>query len=359
MPKNDKKRPIIIKRGGDSGGGGHHGGAWKIAYADFMTAMMAFFLVMWLLNATTEEQRKGIAQFFNPMAEKETHLGPTNSFLETDPSPLTGGSSIHRVKDGEHEESNPQGAPAGKKKYSQSGLEQTSDDITEGLRAHRLSSAPAIIPIGGAESGASQKLGYIGEAGKAETAQLSHMVDSMKNAIEQNVNLNGAGQNLSVRAERDDIRIELRDSENRPMFDSASATPNALGKKMLAEIGAWLAPMPEKISIVGYTDSAQYKRTSKGGMSNWTLSAMRADRAREVLVKAGYPDGKILDVKGCADRELALPDKPEAAGNRRVVLVLHRRYADTEMQTPLAPGQTNALVPLDTAEKSRDMSPSK
>lgn len=363
MPKNEKERPIIIKRGGDSGEGGHHGGAWKIAYADFMTAMMAFFLVMWLLNATTEEQRKGIALFFNPMAEKETHLGPTNSLLETEPSPLTGGSAIQRVKDGEHEEDTSQGAPSDKKMYPHNGSDQqSSHDITAGLRAHRLSAPPAIIPIGGAGSGASQSLGYIGNAHNAENTQLSQMVDDMKNAIQQNPQLNQAAGNMSVRAEREDIRIELRDAENRPMFDSASAVPNALGRKMLTEIAAWLAPMPEKLSIVGYTDAAPYKNTKKWGMSNWTLSAMRADHAREVLVKAGYPDGKILDVKGSSDRDLALPETPSAAGNRRVVLVLHRRYPDEEAapatQAPPAPGQTSELVPLPT-EKSRDTQPAK
>lgn len=363
MPKNDKTRPIIIKRGGDSGEGGHHGGAWKIAYADFMTAMMAFFLVMWLLNATTEEQRKGIAQFFNPMAEKETHLGPTNSLLETEPSPLTGGSSIQRVKDGEHEEDTSQGAASGKKMYPRGGNDQpASDDITEGLLAHRQSAPPAIIPIGGADSGASQSVGYVGNAHATENQQLSQMVDSMKNAIQQNAQLAQAAENMSVRAEREDIRIELRDSENRPMFDSASAVPNALGRKMLTEIAAWLAPMPEKLSIVGYTDAAPYKNTKKWGMSNWTLSTLRADHAREVLVKSGYPDGKILDVKGCADRDLALPQTPSAAGNRRVVLVLHRRYPD-EAPSPAAqagqePGVAQALIPLPT-EKSRDTQPAK
>ncbi|MDN6041002.1 MAG: chemotaxis protein MotB [Acetobacter sp.] len=363
MPKNEKNRPIIIKRGGDSGEGGHHGGAWKIAYADFMTAMMAFFLVMWLLNATTEEQRKGIAQFFNPMAEKETRPGPTNSLLETEPSPLTGGASVQRVKDGEHEEDTSQGNPGGKKLYPRNNNEpQPDSDITEGLRAHKLSAAPAIIPIGGAESGGTQNLGYVGTPRAKETAQLSQMLDDMKTAIQQNPQLSGAAGNMSVRAERDDIRIELRDAENKPMFDSASAVPNTMGRKMLIEIAAWLAPMPEKLSIVGYTDAAPYKNTKKWGMSNWTLSTMRADRAREVLVKAGYPDGKILDVKGCADRDLALPDAPSAAGNRRVVLVLHRRYPDTqppaEAANAPAPDQTTALVPLST-EKGRDTQPSK
>ncbi|MCP1212365.1 flagellar motor protein MotB [Acetobacter okinawensis] len=342
MPDN-KKRPIIIKRGGDSGEHGHHGGAWKIAYADFMTAMMAFFLVMWLLNATTEEQRKGIAQFFNPMAEKDTRLGSSNGMLETSPSPLTAGTTLRKVKDGDAPEDDGGEQPGAKDAPRRSEEGGSPDNITRGLKAHLTPASPAIIPVGGPESGGGKSIGTIGVdnpvAAAAEQSRLDNMVQGLEQSVAQNPDTQEAAKNMSVSFGRDDIRIELRDANNTPMFDTASATPNAAGRKMLEQIGAWLAPMPEQLSIVGYTDADQYRASKRGGMSNWTLSAQRADGAREVLVRAGYPDRNILSVSGRADRDLALPADPGSAANRRVVLILHRRFVN--------PGQPGgAIVPL-------------
>ena len=342
MPDN-KKRPIIIKRGGDSGEHGHHGGAWKIAYADFMTAMMAFFLVMWLLNATTEEQRKGIAQFFNPMAEKDTRLGSSNGMLETSPSPLTAGTTLRKVKDGDAPDDDGGEQPGAKDAARRSEEGGSPDNITRGLKAHLTPASPAIIPVGGPESGGGKSIGSIGVdnpvAAAAEQARIDSMVQGLEQSVAQNPDTQEAAKNMSVAFGRDDIRIELRDANNTPMFDTASATPNAAGRKMLEQIGAWLAPMPEQISIVGYTDADPYRATKHGGMSNWTLSAQRADGAREVLVRAGYPDRNILSVSGRADRDLALPSDPGSAANRRVVLILHRRFVNSGQ-----PGE--AIVPL-------------
>ncbi|MBO1327891.1 OmpA family protein [Acetobacter suratthaniensis] len=348
MARNDKPQ-VIIKRGDDGGGEGHHGGAWKIAYADFMTAMMSFFLVMWLLNATTDEQRKGIAQFFNPMADRDTHGGPTSEMLDTTPSPLTGGEAVKRIKDGETSEV-PKDKQAGAHEYQQTGPKANGAvDITAGIRAQLNSGHPSIVPIGGPQSGAGLQVGYVGggsptNAAVAEQANLQNMVQGLAKSMEQQPDLQASVSNMSVRVGRDDIRIELKDSQNRPMFDTGSAAPNQLGRKMLGEIAAWLAPMPEKLSIVGYTDAAAYRPGKKWGMSNWTLSALRADHAREVLVHAGYPDGNIINVSGRADRELAVPSDPSAAGNRRVVLIMHRRYVDPAFD-PAAANQSDTVVP--------------
>lgn len=354
MPNNNK-RPVIIKRGGDSGEQGHHGGAWKIAYADFMTAMMAFFLVMWLLNATTEEQRKGIAQFFNPMAEKDTRLGSSNGMLETSPSPLTAGTTLRKVKDGDAPDDNGGEQPGAKDAPRRSEEGGSPDNITRGLKAQLTPASPSIIPIGGPESGGGRSIGTIGVdnpvAAAAEQAKIDNMVKGLEQSVAQNPDTQAATKNMTVSFGRDDIRIELRDANNTPMFDTASATPNAAGRKMLEQIGAWLAPMPEQLSIVGYTDADQYRPTKRGGMSNWTLSAQRADGAREVLVRAGYPDRNILSVSGRADRDLAVPSDPGAAANRRVVLILHRRF-----ENPGQPG--GAIVPMPAQGDATSQQPS-
>ncbi|MBM9401186.1 OmpA family protein [Gluconacetobacter azotocaptans] len=341
MAKNDK-RPVIIRRDDDTGTESHHGGAWKIAYGDFMTALMAFFLVMWLLNATTDEQRQGIAQFFNPMAEQGAHLQATNAMLDVQPSPLTGGTSVSRVKDGETSATEQNQQPGAQEFPRASPEGGSADDITRGIATHLTPSPLAIVPIGGPETGAAKGVGYIGADNTtgtaAEQANIQHMADGLQKAVEQSPVLRDATGNMSVRVERDDIRIELRDANNFSMFDPGSTAANRLGSKMLAEIGQWLAPLPERISIIGYTDGAPYRAGQKSGMSNWTLSALRADQARKILVQAGYPDRNILDVSGRADRDLAIPSDPTAAGNRRVVIILHRRYPATPTPSDGAAG---------------------
>ena len=155
---------------------------------------------------------------------------------------------------------------------------------------------------------------------------------------------------------QDEKRIEEKDAKNGQVYDTDSAGPNQVGRKMLSEITAWLAPMPEELSIVDYTDAAAYRPGKKWGMSNWTLSALRADHAREVLVHAGYPDGNIVNVSGRADRELAVPADPSAAGNRRVVLIMHRRYVDpafdpaSATQPPAEASPDSAAAPAPAAE---------
>lgn len=335
-----KKSPIIIKRE-EGGGAGHHGGAWKVAYADFMTAMMAFFLLMWLLNVTTDEQRRGIALFFNPMADKSGSASFGQSIHET--SPLTAPSST--IKDSDHEPNDEKGG-ADTKPTDNHGTETApatgasilsadSNDFSQGIKAHVPPQPPAIIPLGGPQSGASQSEGQVGQ-GNAERVEqmadenqkLQDMVKNLKDEIKKDDKLSENQGNLSFKIGSDEIRIELQDTKHQPMFDTGSVTPNKAGVAMLTEIARWLSSLPEDISIIGKTDGVPYhtRRSAKSGLSNWTLSAMRADKAREVLVKAGYPDRKIQSVTGQADRNLTVPSQPEAAENRRIVVVIHRRH---------------------------------
>ncbi|AQT06329.1 flagellar motor protein MotB [Acetobacter persici] len=328
MPEENEKRPIIIKRIED-GGHGHHGGAWKIAYADFMTAMMAFFLLMWLINATTEEQKKGIAQFFNPMADKAASTAATQSMLES--SPINDPSSLKTVKNADQETLQGGAGQADKQAY---------EDITSGIEDRATPRPPAIIPIGGPNSGASKAIGIIGQgAGRSEQAAVAQQAASENETIEEALekikdgikSTDASGEikdNISFEVGSDEIRIEMRDTDKVPMFDTGAIAPNKAGSAMLSEIGKWLSPLPEKISIVGETDAVPYhlRKDGKLGLSNWTLSEMRADAAREILVKAGYPDKNIDSVVGKSDRNLAVPEKPSAAENRRVVIIIHRTH---------------------------------
>lgn len=357
MSKKNNQRPIIIKRITEEEAG-HHGGSWKIAYADFMTSMMAFFLIMWLINATTEQQRRGIAQFFNPMADKDATLRATNTTLDTtNPSPFTKGQSLQQTKKAQEHTA----VPPETRFLSPKTRE---NDVTFGIQHPILTpTPPAIIPIGGPKSGAARHTGYVGAnaqqesaaqqaAQQAQQAQLTKALKGLQQSIAQNPGTHANIGNMSIRVERNDIRIELHDTNKASMFDTGSTHLNKTGRAMITEIAKWLAPLPENISIIGHTDAQPYRGRHET-MSNWTLSILRADDAREVLVNAGYPNGKILDVTGVSDRDLAFPNDPTAAGNRRVVIIIHKRIPPLSQQTDqntqsatAAPTPAPAIVPI-------------
>jgi len=319
---------VIIRRKRDGDHEAHHGGAWKIAYADFMTAMMAFFLVMWLLNATTDEQRRGIASYFNPLADEKSAAPPTKP-IDTPPAPATSGSSFDRLVDEDRfDTTGPVPVPTHSHGASspQEDFPQTDQHRHTGYRE----AVAAIVPIGGPMTGAAKETGIIGsDAANAEQAALQNMAASIGKAVGANPEIATHNANLNISYGQNEVRIELHDTDNVPMFDLGSSVPNKAGRAMLDEIARWLAPMPEQISVVGYTDAAPYHGKVDNAMSNWTLSAMRADRAREVLVRAGYPDTRIVNVSGGADRSLADEANPAAAANRRVVIVMHRLHPFT------------------------------
>lgn len=320
MAQNEQ-RPIIIKKI-DGGGGEHHGGAWKIAYADFVTAMMAFFLLMWLLNSTTEERRRGIAEFFNPMADKTVKM-PTHQSLETEPSPLTGGRSL-QMSDHDNKGDGPENEA------------QNKLDDRQGRNGGKGNDSVArIVPVG-ASVEATHAAGS--DAYKEEARNIDNFVNNVRESLSNSNDMRPYKDNIDIKYYRDEIRIELKDSENTEMFNIGSAVPNQNGKKILSEISGWLVSMPEKVSIIGYTDHSPYHMGKGWSMSNWSLSVLRADHAREALVQSGYPDSQIMEVSGRADRDLALPDDPTAAGNRRIVIIMHRKYAPEGDDLPAGEG---------------------
>ncbi|QHI96489.1 OmpA family protein (plasmid) [Aristophania vespae] len=332
MP-NKKNSPTIIIRRDAEEEASSHGGAWKIAYADFMTAMMTFFLLMWLLSITTDEQRHGIAKFFNPMADK---MGAPSAFIHASPkaSPVPSKNSAPIIPNESKDAVSPE---AGMKKPALIPpmiLPEESNDISQGIKAHIPPRVPAIIPLGGPKSGGAEHVGRIGQSsenyeGEAfkEDNNIKERIAGLKNSLQKEPKLAPLQDNLTFQVGSDEIRVEMRDTNQKSMFDKGAVVPNKYGVSLLTEIAKWLSTLPENISIIGETDSQPYRKVKRktGILSNWTLSEIRADKAREVLVKAGYPDRKIVSVIGRADRNLAIPDKPESPGNRRIVLVIHRR----------------------------------
>ncbi|MEE9328964.1 MAG: flagellar motor protein MotB [Parvularculaceae bacterium] len=251
-------RPIIIRKKKIIKGGGHHGGAWKVAYADFVTAMMAFFLLMWLLNATTEDQRKGLADYFNPTIPVSRQSGGGSSALD--------GSSvmIERAK-----AMTPKGSDAkDKKSASSSELKEKSDKLLEKVLA----------------------------VGKADLSD-----------------------HIEIHLSPEGLVIELIEKDGGALFELASTKPNPVLLELLQIISESFQDISNSLKIVGHTDSRGF---GAGVYSNWELSADRANAARRALIASGFDDQRIGEVSGKADREPRSDDPFAAENRRISITIL-------------------------------------
>jgi chemotaxis protein MotB len=279
----DRIAPIIVKKIKKSGGG-HHGGAWKIAYADFVTAMMAFFLLMWLLGSTSKEQKIGLADYFQTPL-KQVLMGPSvgasDSILKD-----TGGKDITK-KQGQVK---PVDGPKGKQK---------SVDIQEAKEALK----------------------------KAEEAKLEKLKQKIEKAITENQKLNQFKDQLLLDITPDGLRIQIIDNQNRAMFQSAKAELEPYAKEILHEIGNMLNGVENKITISGHTDAAPYSNGNRG-YSNWELSSDRANSTRRELIAGGMDETKLLRVIGLASASLFDKENPYNAANRRISLIVMNKQAE-------------------------------
>ena len=299
-------RPIVIKRI-KKGGAAHHGGAWKIAYADFVTAMMAFFLLMWLLGSTANGDLKGIADYFqNPLKVSMSGgsgAGDATSILKGGGKSLT--SSSGQVKNGDVE--------AAKKKAP-----NTRDAKTEDLRK---------------------------EFEHREKASLSELKGNIEKLIEANSMLRQFKNQLLMDVTSEGLRIQIIDEKNRPMFDSSSAELKPYSKVILREIGKALNSVPNKVSFSGHTDAAQFGGGEKG-FSNWELSANRANASRREMIAGGMDENKVLRVVGLSSTVLFDKNDPLSPSNRRInIVVLNKR---TEEAMLLEDGSATVTVDSNT-----------
>ncbi len=280
--KQDELRPIIVKKI-KKGGGGHHGGAWKVAYADFVTAMMAFFLLLWLLNVTTKEQKEGIANFFDPNPRIATSISGANGML--------GGLSISK-----------EGA-------------MVTDVQT---MAPREESNPSISDKDFEE-----------EMKKREEENFKKAEAAIQDAMKENPELKELEKNLKMDMTPEGLRIQIVDSDGKPMFPSGSAVMYERTQQLVAKVAEVVRKMPNEISVRGHTDGVPY---SKGnGYTNWELSADRANSLRRVLISSGVPETKINNVVGKADRDHLIAGKPNDAQNRRISIILLRQELITQV----------------------------
>ena len=284
---------IIIKKV-KKGDHGAHGGAWKVAYADFVTAMMAFFLLLWLLNAVSQEQLEGISDYFAPISTDAATSGggglmagktvANRGVFETDASPPSAVVNLPISRDdGSDAEANARNAADG------SG--SASDDLAEQLA-------------------------------EREEQQFREAEEKLRLAIEAAPKLKQLANSLLIDNTAEGLRIQIIDQERLPMFPRGSAEMYIHTRKILELVAQVVQKMPQDIAIAGHTDSTKF--ASDNGYSNWELSADRANAARRALIRRGVPQERIARVVGKAATDPLLADEPTAPGNRRLAVVLLR-----------------------------------
>jgi len=304
-----KLQPIIIKRV-KKGGHAAHGGAWKIAYADFVTAMMAFFLLMWLLGSTTDGDKKGIADYFaSPL--KVAMMGGSGA-----------GDASSVVKGGGTD------------------LTRANGQVKQGdMDAQRKTLQLKALK-------ADQR--------RAEAARLEALKKKVEDVLASNPKLAALRAQIRLEMTRDGLRIQIVDEQNRAMFDSGSAIVKPYMRELLREIGSVLAEVPNRLTLEGHTD-AQPFGAGERGYSNWELSSDRANASRRELGSGGLPEDRVLLVQGLASSVLFDPADPLSAVNRRIsILVMNRDAEDrllrvTTDEEEVAEPAMSASTPAPTA----------
>ena len=298
---SDDKRPIVIKRI-KKVAGGHHGGAWKIAYADFVTAMMAFFLLMWLLGSTAKGDLKGISEYFKTPLKVAlmggSGSGDSSSIIKGGGQDMT--RSEGQVKQGE--------LPPEKKIINLKAAQE------EFLRKVALDKA-ALEEI------------VRKEFLRKEREQLAGMKAAIEKAIDANPKLQQYKKQILLDITSEGLRIQIVDEQNRPMFRSGRATLESYTKVILHEIGNMLNQMPNKISLSGHTDALKYTSGGKS-YSNWELSADRANASRRELIVGGLSEDKIVRVVGLSSAVLFDKSDPLNPINRRISLIVMNKKAE-------------------------------
>ena len=302
-------RPIVIKRI-KKGGAAHHGGAWKIAYADFVTAMMAFFLLMWLLGSTAKGELQGISDYFSSPL-KVAMAGGDGSGNSSSVIP-GGGNDLSKVH----------------------GQVRRSDTDSEKARRQSIDTARA-------------------ERAKQDAERIKTLQAKIDALITENPRLNEYKSQIRIDVTPDGLQIQIVDDQNRPMFDSGSAMVKPYMRDILREIGAALNGVENRVSLAGHTDAVPYSNSDRG-YSNWELSSDRANATRRELVAAGMPDAKLGRVVGLAASDLLEPDNPRSAANRRITITVLTREAEERLMGKGIPTVTSTELSMEKQENPEE-----
>ena len=281
-----KLQPIIIKKV-KKGGHAAHGGAWKIAYADFVTAMMAFFLLMWLLGSTTEGDKKGLQDYFQ--SPLKVALGGGSG----------SGDSSHVIKGGGED-------------ITRTGGQVKRGEVEAPKRTFNLQALKA-------------------EQRRAEQERLEELRNTIQAKMQGSDKFKAISSQVRLDMTRDGLRIQIVDDQNRPMFDSGSAVVKPYMRELLRAIGELLGEVPNLLTLEGHTDATPFPGGERG-YSNWELSADRANASRRELMAGGLDERRILRVTGLASSQLFERENPTHPSNRRISIIVMNRDAEDAAQ---------------------------
>ncbi len=298
MATKDQRAPVIIRRVKKGGHGGHHGGAWKIAYADFVTAMMAFFLLMWLLGSTTKGDLLGIAEYFR------TPLRVA----------FTGGS----------------------------GAGETSNVIRGGSKGFLKEDTEA--PVKQTRNARLRK-----DSAARESRIMAELKQRVDKQLDNSVKIRPVRSQIRTDLTGEGLRIQIIDDKNRPMFDSGSAIVKDYMRDILREMGPVLNAVDYRLTLSGHTDAVRYSGGERG-YSNWELSADRANASRRELVAGGMAEAKVLRVVGASSSINYERDHPEAPVNRRISIIVMNHEAEERVLREMG-----AVIASDAEELSARM----
>lgn len=315
-------QPIIIKKI-KKAAHGHHGGAWKVAFADFVTAMMAFFMLMWLMGSTTQEQKQAISGYFqDPMGHKDG-AGASDAVID-----MGGGMNIPTGESESLEEGYPED-PGYHEPNPGAALEYEEDSEAELA---------------------------------AEVARLAALREQIIEAVSEDRNLAPFLDQLLIDITNEGLRIQIVDEDKRAMFDSGSAALEPFAEDLLRKVAGIVNTVPNRISISGHTDRRPFAGRTDG-YGNWELSADRANAARRLLIEAGIEEAKVSRVVGLASSVLFDPADPDAPINRRISIVVLNKATDASIQEgeaaladqsegePAAEHSTEASMPDGSADE--------
>ena len=312
----NKTQPIVVKKI-KKGGHGHHGGAWKVAYADFVTAMMAFFLLMWLLGGTSHHVREGIADWFKNPTGVQGPGGASMSMIKLGGAQeIPRSNKLKKAPSDEHKQhfkTQPKDGSAEDQKQQTQQKEQT----------RQQEQKPSLVSE--QERAADQK-------------RLDTLLQELKEAIEKSQALRPFKDQLLLDVTPEGLRVQIVDKENRPMFDSSSAVLKTYTREILRQIGKIINTVPNHISIAGHTDAAPFASKfiyveygsfeERREYTNWELSADRANAARRELIVGGMQAKKIGRVIGLSDSVLFDKTNPYNPINRRISIVVMNKETE-------------------------------
>ena len=329
--KDDQQKPTIIVRKAKGHGHGHHGGSWKVALADFMTAMMAFFLLMWLLEAATPKELMAIAGYFQaPGSRYVVGPGGADASIVDLQSPLEEAPVMDTGK------SSPMDSAGILGDAMDTIAEETENEIEE-------------IPSDSEEMSAAELQEQLAELEKEQLEELEERLAAEINNLDSALNL--LKEQITVEFTELGLSIQIVDKERRTMFDEGSARLRPYSEDALFALAPIINKVPNKISVVGHTDAKPYGAGAT--YSNWELSTDRANSARRALVAGEYPENKVIAVQGMGSVAPLLPENPLDPGNRRIaIIVLKQEVADAMIKVDPTAGQD--LVPTELPRAARE-----